>query len=292
MSQKHPLNDQQKALAKVIAIFTVLSACLFGVLYWAKTNTESELAKQIRSTIGFAEPTDSTAPPAPVIEKVVVAPPPPPPPEPEPEPEPEPIAISFEQICNRRDLWPSQLTLTKAIEVPISYRGNTYGELSFPAGTPFTVDSLRKTQALNGYIEGNYLSIPVSQTDFVAWFNQRFDKSYVTEAPIEQAFTAANNLDDSHVQWDIHTQLLYWLQRNYGDCRIEIGENTLVMHWKPQTEVEIDYRFEAREVSHRYLMLQAEKGGSDNYASCEIYYTPTGELLGTGSIFVPSLGRK
>lgn len=214
------------------------------------------------------------------------------PPEPEPEPEPEPIAISFEQICNRRDLWPSQLTLTKAIEVPISYRGNTYGELSFPAGTPFTVDSLRKTQALNGYIEGNYLSIPVSQTDFVAWFNQRFDKSYVTEAPIEQAFTAANNLDDSHVQWDIHTQLLYWLQRNYGDCRIEIGENTLVMHWKPQTEVEIDYRFEAREVSHRYLMLQAEKGGSDNYASCEIYYTPTGELLGTGSIFVPSLGRK
>lgn len=289
---KHPQSNQRKALAQTIALFIILSVAAVAILLWTQNATDSELAQKIRQTIGLSSPTEPT--PAPVIiTESEPEPELPPVIAPEPEPEPEPTSLSFNQIASRTTLWPRELKLQEPIDVPISYRGNNYGELKFPAGAIIKIDSLRTPAAINGYIEGNYLSIPVSQTNFVDWFNQTYQKTYVTHAPIFANNAPAQNdiLNNNHTQWTIQSQLLYWLQRNYGDCRIEITENTLEVHWNPKTDVAIDYRAEAREISHQYLMLQAEKGGQDNYASCEIYYTPTGQLMGTGSIFVSSLNR-
>ena len=36
-------------------------------------------------------------------------------------------------------------------------------------------------------------------------------------------------------------------------------------------------------------MSQGRYGGGDNYASCDIYDRSTGQLLGSGSVFIPSL---
>jgi len=45
---------------------------------------------------------------------------------------------------------------------------------------------------------------------------------------------------------------------------------------------------EAREIARTYLALQKELGGSDTYAACRIVHPRSGELMGAGSIFVPS----
>jgi len=47
-------------------------------------------------------------------------------------------------------------------------------------------------------------------------------------------------------------------------------------------------RMEAREIARTYLALQKELGGSDTYAACRIVHPRSGELMGAGSIFVPS----
>ncbi len=229
--------------------------------------------------------------PAPTPEPIVVAPEPEPEPivmAPAPEPEPiipDPVQIQFAELTEKQELWPRQLELTGQIELEIVYNGETFGEITFTQGQSIQVSGLEAPANIIGKVGGQQLSIPVSKTNLAAWFESTHAANYILTGldSIHSSRTAGTNTMSDE---EFLKELERWCLLNYGDCKIEIGPEKLIFHWKKQ-QGRISYAEEAALVANHYLKMQAERNQGDNYAQCQIVDIRTGKTLGYNVVFRP-----
>jgi hypothetical protein len=256
-------------------------------VYWAKYDAGSDIAREVRHVIGLSGPQVDAIVVAPVvvaaqpavIEAVVPAP---------IEPS-RPIRseMSYAEFVETPEMWPSELELMLETSVPIIYRGNDFGQIRFVPGQTIQVDSILPTVEIIGSVDGNALSIPAGKTSLLQWFKAKYGETRYMRLPeVVPARSQAGEVER-------HTELLYeirrWCYLNFGDCTFEITDDALVLRWLATEDAPVNFRAEANMLARYYLKCQAERGGIDNYAPCEIYHPRTGRLLGVGSFFVPDL---
>ena len=296
MAKPKKKDDKARAESKTLwgttTLFIVFGALLFAIFWWARTDGESEVAWKIRNLLGIqlleqaaAEATPEPEPPAPVIEPETE-------PEPEPEPivveappEPEPETIDWSTFRNRSELWPESLKIMADQEVVLTYRGNSYGEVNFEPGQPLDVIGFSENGYIFGRTGGTEMEVHLSETDFAAWFEAQHGDDYELGAtPEKEAIRQVRDFEQ-----ELITELRRWCLRNYQTPLIEINEDNLVLRWhsRSRDESDADYSLEAMSVARAYLRIQAELGGQDNYASCEIRDPETGQLMGSKGIFIP-----
>ena len=126
--------------------------------------------------------------------------------------------------------------------------------------------------------------VQLSATNFSKWFKDTHGEDYEITYPEVENNTRADDFEQ-----ELITRLRRWSLQMYKTPLIEVGENSLILRWhsRAREQAEVNYAQEAMNVARAYLRIQAELGGSDNYASCEIRDTDTGELLGSNGIFMP-----
>lgn len=272
----------------------ISTACCL-VLIWAARDAESPLAKSIRQWIGIKEP-------APVVEEAPIVEVPAPEvvevtPEPTPivvEPEPDPIVdITFAEITKQRHLWPKTLQLNLAAKITIRFNGNTYGDIEFAPGTVVQVQALKSPAYVECTLGSNFTTIPVNETDFEEWFTGKYSESYALQPlpevdntdALEMATFTRNEREKA-----VWNQMNIWCHKNYQSIALTLETDKLIFKWHATNDQYVDYSYEAREVARKFLQLRAELGKTDdNYAACEIHHPRTGELLGSGAIFIPQL---
>lgn len=291
--------SQRNALLLTCLILGTFFAICVGFLYWAAQAPDSEMARSVRKAIGIPEPFVEPAPAPPAPKVVAEAPPEPesePAPEPEipPEPEPAPLPeITYAEIASRADLWPEMLRLELSKRVYIRYNGNVYGHMQFSSGMPLKVDALGKSGEVFGWIDGNYLSLSIEETNFEDWFRSEYAERYqlqpIQVEPVLAEGAARHQVGTKQGDAEFWTEMRIWCDRNYDSISLDIQEDTLVFRWLPNEDVPIDYALEAREIARNFLLMRAARGSNENYASCEIRHPVTDELLGASSIFIPRL---
>lgn|GEM_PF-830473 len=295
-------NRQRKALIQTCLVIVLLLSGGGGFVFWASTAQNSPLAESFRRVVGIPEPKAESAPaPAPPPEPGAVAEAPvAPEPEPEPvpevvaEPEPAPLPdITYAEIRRRSDLWPDALSLELSKRVYIRYNGNVYGHMQFSRGMTVDVDGLGPKGEVFGWIDGNFLSLSVAETNFEAWFRSTHGERYnllpVEAEPGRSDPTVRHQIGTPAGDAEFWTEMRIWCARNYDSISLEIKEDTLVFRWLPKEATYIDYPMEAREIARNFLLKRAARGGNENYAACEIRHPVTDELLGASSIFIPRL---
>lgn len=289
----------QQRLMQIACIgLCLIVAGATGLILWAKTNTESRFAQHIRQLVGIELPKEIEVKSTPRVETVSEAPEPEPEPEAEealaPEPKPERITLTFRELVESPAKWPTALKMRSEKQVPIRYNGNLYGQMSFVLGQEIQVESLRGDNQILGTIDGNHLIIAAHETDIGYWYRETYGESHRLALSGNRAlqFDAPANPSGEYSQTDHLNDVRYWCYRYYDSASIEKQSDRLVLKWTPQRDVETNFAFEAREIARYYLLSQAPYGGDDNYASCDIYHKSTGELLGSGTVFIPSLNER
>lgn len=270
-------------------ILAVLASVIFLGLKWAQSEDESELAQTIRDVTGIQLLQEPAPPPEPAPNPFDSDIEPPPEVEPEPvvieEPEPpEPETIAWDTFVNRSGMWPDNLKITVDQTVALTYRSRKYGEVSFQSGQILDVISFNENGYAYGKIGGTEMEVQLSATNFETWFEKEHGDLYHITYPEKKAPSRADDFDQKLI-----TELRRWCLQNYKTPLIEIGENSLILrsHSSARKELGMDYAQEALNVARAYLRIQAELGGRDNYASCEIRDSETGALLGSKGIFMP-----
>jgi hypothetical protein len=284
-SDKPHMSPQKVVLVKLLVMLAclVLAAVIF--VMWAKEDTETQLAADVRDVIGLPDPRGNLQP-----EPVVVVEPEPVAPKPVVEvavPRPLATEISYQSFVEQPDLWPEELELTLETSVPILYREQQYGTMSFVPGQTLVVETILPTKEIIGSVDGNYLIVPAEKTSLMPWFHDQYRGVHFMRYPGVLPQIESTE-DDGRFHVDLLEGMRKWCYLNYGDCTFHITDDALILRWRPQEDAPIDYRAEARAVALEYLQRQAELGSTDNYAPCEIYDLSTGKLSGIGSFFIPS----
>ena len=289
-SHKPHLSPQKLAIVKMFAMFAALIAGAVFFLNWAKQDTETQFAFKVREAIGIEHPLVSEPEPVVVPEPIV---------EPEPEPEPEPVVevvapkplaieMSYADFVSKPNMWPKDLELTLETSVQIEYRGRVFGIMRFVPGLMLKVDKVLASKEVIGSVNGNYLIVPAEKTSLMPWFHDTYRGKYFMRYPGVMASAEGAAVDDGRFHVDLLEGMRKWCYINYGDCTFDITDDALVLRWRPQEDAPIDFRAEARAIAREYLMRQAERGATDNYAPCEIYDLSSERLMGIGSFFIPS----
>ena len=209
--------------------------------------------------------------------------------EPEPEPEPvipDPVKIQFTDLTEKQDLWPEILELTDDIELEIVYNGEIFGQMTFTQGQSIQVSSLDAPASIVGKVGGQQLAVPVLKTNLGSWFESTHAANYIL-ANLDSLSAATETIGNGTSDEEFLEELERWCLLTYGDCRIEIGPDKLILHWKEQ-QGRVNYAEEAAMLAHHYLKLQAERNQGDNYAHCEIVDLKTGKVLGFNVVFRPA----
>ena len=202
--------------------------------------------------------------------------------------------LSLSELATKPSFWPHELKLIDSKQVEIKYNGNSYGHVEFTADSPIEVDSISPSGEVFGTVNSNYLSLSASETNLSEWFETAYGKIYSLQTnatatnPLEEP-EAVKSLKTKEGQTEFWQDIKVWCYMNYESASISAEENSLVFKWLPKEDAPIDFRMEAREIARFYLLKRAERGGHENYAACEIRHPRTGELLGSGSIFIPRL---
>ncbi|MFQ3225895.1 MAG: hypothetical protein ACI8Z5_002163 [Lentimonas sp.] len=279
------MSPQLVALFKMLAMFAGLIAGAVFFLNWAKQDTKSELAYEVREVIGIEHPLGSELAPVVVVPEPMVKP------KPVVEviaPRPLAIELSYADFVSKPDLWPRSLELTLETSVPILYRERDFGTMRFVPGLMLELDKVLASKEVVGSVNGNYLIVPAEKTSLMPWFHDTYRGKYFMRYPGVLASAEGAAVDDGRFHVDLLEGLRKWCYINFGDCTFDITDDALVLRWRPKEDAPIDYRAEARAIAREYLKRQAELGATDNYAPCEIYDRSSGALLGIGSFFVPS----
>lgn len=273
-----------KAAWRITAIYVMLGALIFGVFWWARNNTQSEVAQQIRDLLGI-HPAKQAAP-EPQPEPIVVNDTPAPVVPQEPPPPPEPEDITWQDFVANRSIWPSELKIEIDPVVTLRYQGRSFGEMGFESGQILNVINFTKEGLAYGRTYGNELEIHVSATNFEEWFEQNHAEDYNLDYPKRVKRGEAEDFDE-----ELITNLRIWSIQNYNTPLIEVQEDKIVLrlHSDGRTKLSEGYSLEAQSVARAYLRIQAELGGDDNYASCEIRDIDSGKLIGSKGIFIPRL---
>ncbi len=206
--------------------------------------------------------------------------------------EPELIpAISFNRIVNSRTLWPSTLELRQTKQVEIRFNGKSYGDIEFLKGSIVEVQALKMPSEVVGILNGNYLSLTLSETNFEDWFRMQYSEYYdlkIDDLRVPEAVTVLlSDIDTAEGYKVFWRDLQYWCYVNYDTAQLTIEEDTLTFEWLPKENVPVDFRAEAREIARKYLLKKAEFGGEENYAACQIIHPDSGEQLGASFTFIP-----
>jgi hypothetical protein len=286
-SHKAHMSPQKVVFIKLLVIFTCLALGAALFVMWAKQDTATELAKDVRVAIGLPHPSGAL-PPAPVAEVVQAVPVVPEVVVEVAKARPLAIELSFQAFVGQPDLWPDTLELTLETSVPILYRDRDFGSMRFVSGQILEVETILASQQVVGSVEGNYLIVPVQKTSLMPWFQDRYRGTYFMRYPGVARVEDTATVDDGRFHVDLLEGMRKWCYRNFGDCTFEITDDALVLRWRPKEDAPIDYRVEARAIAREYLQRQAERGATDNYAPCEIYDLSSGRLLGIGSFYIPS----
>jgi len=292
-------SSQRKPLFQTIGVLLVFFLSFVGFVLWAATEPDSELAQAFRNLVGIPDPGHSSAKAEP--EEVT-------------EEEAPPIVVALEEptvenkakvatpilptlnyleLCRRSEIWPEKLSLDLSKRVYIRYNGNEYGYMQFTQGMELQVDSLMSSGEVMGWIDGNYLSLLVKETNLEDWFKQahgdRYDRLVVETEPLAPRSEKEHKVGSPEGDAEFWADMRIWCNRNYDSISLEIQEDTLVFRWLPQEPGPIDFPFEARTIARYYLIERAARGSNENYAACEIRHPVTNELLGASSIFIPRL---
>jgi hypothetical protein len=284
-----PHMSYQKVIFIKLCLIALLCALFVGVfVLWAKSDGDSIFAKNVRALIGLTGPAipESTIEPAaaPVIE---VALPKPLEPEPVKPSKPLPVEFNYKEFVDSPGMWPDVLELMFETSVPIIYNGKHLGQMRFVPGQVIKVDSIHHNQKIIGSVDGNYLSIPAAKTSLLQTFHDEYGEQYYMRLP--EGFAESSNEDEeAKFQVDLLYAMRKWCDLHYGNCSFEIADEALILRWLAQEDAPVNFLVEGRAVARQYLKLVAERGGTDNYAACEIYHPRTGKLLGIGSFFTPS----
>jgi hypothetical protein len=276
---------KMKAAWKTTTLFVVFGSVIFAIFWWARHDDESDVAWKIRNLLGIElleKPAPAPAPP--VIE-----------PEPQPEPEPEPIVfeesaapepeeLTWPDFRSRSELWPDTLKVMVDEEVTLTYRGNTYGEVSFTPGQALRVMGLSDSGYVLGRTGGTGMEVHVSETNFSSWFEENHGELFEITVPEKESIRQAEDYEE-----ELITELRRWCLQNFNTPLIEINEDNLVLRWHSRSrgESQANYSLEALSVARAYLRIQTQLGGKDNYASCEIRDPDSGKLMGSNGIFIP-----
>jgi len=282
------MSPQKVALLKMFAMFAGLIGGAVFFLNWAKKDTKTQFAYDVREAIGMEHPLGSKPESVAVVvpDPVVV---------PEPEPVVEVVApralaieMSYADFVRQSDLWPESLELTLETSVPILYRERDFGTMRFVPGLILEVDKVLGSKEIVGSVNGNYLIVPAEKTSLMPWFHDTYRGKYFMRYPGVMPSAEEAAVDDGRFHVDLLEGMRRWCYINYGECTFNITDDALVLRWRPKEDAPIDYRAEARAIAHEYLKRQAERGATDNYAPCEIYDLSSERLLGIGSFFIPS----
>lgn len=281
-------------LAAIASLLFVVGVAFAMAVYWAYQTEGSDLAKSIRALIDRVRPErlevveetvahesiiENTAAPEPKPQLVPVSPPPP------------VRSISMEEVSKQKYLWPKSLALIVSKRVTIRYNEKEYGFMEFSEGMTLKVDALTSNGEAIGWIDGNYLSLSVHETNFVRWFeethNERYELEPVFFDDLERYSRVRFRLGTKKGNAEFWSEMHIWCHRNYGSVSLEVGEESLLFRWLPEEDVEINYEAEARVIARKYLTLRNKYGSSENFASCQIQNPITDEFLGSSSIFIP-----
>ncbi|MDQ8208619.1 hypothetical protein QEH52_13925 [Coraliomargarita sp. SDUM461003] len=228
-------NPQFRALVKTMVFFVLLiGGCTFA-WFWVSTSEDSDWAQKIRRTIGIPAPQSSKvaelAPQPRPASSVVVETPPEPMVIDEPEALPE---ITFEEIAAQRHLWPDSLNLKSTVKVPIRYNGKDYGFMEFPEGQPIQVDEVMPSGEIFCLIQGNHLSLSVNETDFYAWFDEKYGDRYDAQSVVVDWGTRATSrfrLGTPEGDAAFWAEMRIWCKHNYGSVSLEVEEDTHDFAW-------------------------------------------------------------
>ena len=295
---KKRISPATLALLKTLAVLATLCVCGSGLIFWAKNDETSSAAKEIRKALGLQEPVQQPIAITSEASSPEPEPIPPPPPEPTPidiEPQKlDPVEFTFEQLVQASNMWPETLLIRLENNVPILYNGTTYGHMRFTPGQAIQLESMSTPGRITCRVNGNYINIPARETNIVQWFYETHGESYYLVLPAYSTKTKpqASHQQTTDEQKDHLIDVQHWCYLYYDISRIEKKENSLVVYWNPKRDIEIDFAMEARQIARYYLLSQGNYGGHDTYASCEIYHSSTGHLLGSGAIFIPSLAAQ
>ena len=163
--------------------------------------------------------------------------------------------------------------------------------MEFTEGMVLKVDALQPNGAVMGWIDGNYLSVSVHETNFISWFEENYADRYVLEPVIfddlygqtRARYSLGTEEGDSAFWAELHI----WLHQNYDSVSLVVGENSLVFYWIPKEDAPINFTIEAREIGRKYITLRNKYGSRENYAACEIRDPSSEQVLGASSIFIP-----
>lgn len=283
------------AIWKTTTLYIVFGSLVFALFWWARTDGQSEVAWKVRNLLGIQlleealpepapEPVSPVIEPEPVVEPEPIAFEPPETTEPEPPEAPEPEALKWAAFKDRTSMWPDSLQIMVDQEVTLTYRGNSYGEVSFNSGQALDVIGFSENGYVFGRSIGNEIEVHVSETNFGTWFESEHGALYEITYPERERISQPSDFDQ-----ELITQLRIWCLKKYNTPLIEINEKNLVLRIDPKGNERSSgsYALEAMSVARAYLRIQAELGGSDTYASCEIRHSGTGKLLGSKGIFIP-----
>ena len=276
--------------AGVVSVLIIIGVGFVLLAYWAYQTEDSEWAKSIRDLLNRVKPeqvevVEEESPP--VVEQAT---------------KPDPIAqvpagpppiqsITMEGISKQKHLWPKNLPLLVAKQVKIRYNEKEYGFMEFTQGMVIKVDALTSNGEVLGWIDGNYLSLSVHETNFVSWFEETYEERYELEPVIfddlKRFSRVRFRLGTAEGDAEFWSEMRIWCHQNYGSVSLEIGEENLLFKWLPKEDVPIDYEMEAREIARKYLTLRNKFGSPENFAACEIRHPVTDEFLGSSSMFIP-----
>ena len=287
-SHKPHMTPQKVVFIKLLVMSACLAIAAALFIYWAKDDIETQLAEDVREIVGLAHPAKPVSP-----EPIVVAPEPVEPMASEPVvavPQARPLAaeLSYKAFIDQPDLWPEELDLTLETTVPILYREHDFGTMSFLPGQTIHVETILESKEVIGSVNGNYLIVPVEKTSLMPWFHDEYRGTYFMRYPGVVKASAEASVADGRYHIDLLEGMRLWCYSHYGQCTFHITDDALVLRWRPNEDVAIDYRAEARIIAREYLERQAERGATDTYAPCEIYDLSSGRLFGASSFFIPS----
>ena len=284
-----------------LSLLGLLGIAILVLVVWLRNDRNSSIAAELRQMIGISlnapsREADASGPaPAPRPE----------PPAPEPvvdtappeetriadkaTPEPVPETLAWRAFLDRPGLWPDSLRITFTAEVPILYRGTHFGSMFFEPGQQLEVVDLRPGRLILGVVNDMHILLPAASTDLAAWFRKTYESRYRLEQG-DSALDAAQSENGERLnEAKMLREFRIWCYRNYESINFKITDEGIDFRWAEDSEILTDYRFEAHEIARKYLLIQAANGGSDNYAACRIFDPDSGELLGSGGIFMPEL---
>ena len=290
--KKSHRSPQRVIVLKMLALVVCLLAAAALFVNWARNDTETQLAEDVRNFLGLPHPFVEL-PSVPIVV------------EPEPEPVmPEPVVevveveplireMSYAEFVDQPKLWPKSLKLTVEISEPIIYRARNFGTNRFVEGQTIEVEAILGSKKVVGFVAGSHLMVPAEKTNLMEWFHETYRDVYFMRYPgvstSASTVGAAADDDDERYHVDLLEGMRKWCSNNFGDWTFDMTDEALVLRWRPKKGILINYRSEARMIAREYLQRQAKQGATDNYAPCEIYDTSTGHLLGQASFFAPAL---